>query len=597
MTGDASSIWPTFFKVVRKTRCGAAIITTILVIFALAYMLFLQSLLMQSDLDAYANIAALGWYSMIERLLKAINELIVAHFIMLPFKLAAEQCISEAIVSRSPSELLRMKENAHVLKNAAIRALISLVENGLSVITPIVLLVSRSAALGTHLPAIQLVMLTLSLASVCLAGSAILVYDYRAKTGLSKKEAKNEERARSLLTSIGPLVVNGMAAVLPSWMLDLKRDDAIPSTRHDVVMAVLYGALEIVTTGAPVALIWKMKGDAAFLPLYIVIQPMFWNTWYLFLTVRSLVVSTAPWAQYAAFMNTSQLQPPLANLVVPDCAAKMMKVFENPYISEVVLIGPSGCGKTTLMKKLIAEISETFMLGFMLYIDQFASLPVGQDIYAYFASAFLNHNHNHNHNHHNIQTLPENFKDELLKLANRLGIFNVINENTLYAPFSNPSGGEKKRIIFLKYVFPILMGVSNVMIAFLDEVSAGLDADSFTTVRLIIEEIKAMNVKVVSIDHHHHNGNNVLEVEVYKEIREIKIHRAPSQPPKILLFWQKAMVKLVPRAYHKNHNHKHEPADLEIGENENEPTFEIDVWAEPLGVFKNPPLNPLPPPR
>jgi Fe-S cluster assembly ATPase SufC len=592
MMGDASSIWPTFFKVVRKTRCGAAIITTILVIFALAYMLFLQSLLMQSDLDAYANIAALGWYSMIERLLKAVNELIVAYFIMLPFKLAAEQCISEAIVSRSPSELLRMKENAHVLKNAALRALISLVENGLSVITPIVLLVSRSAALGTHLPAIQLVMLTLSLASVCLAGSAILVYDYRAKTGLSKKEAKNEERARSLLTSIGPLVVNGMAAVLPSWMLDLKRDDAIPSTRHDVVMAVLYGALEIVTTGAPVALIWKMKGDAAFLPLYIVIQPMFWNTWYLFLTVRSLVVSTAPWAQYAAFMDTSQLQPPLANLVVPDCAAKMMKVFENPYISEVVLIGPSGCGKTTLMKKIIAEISETFMLGFMLYIDQFASLPVGQDIYAYFASAFLNH--------HTSQPLPEHFKDELLKLANRLGIFNVINENTLYAPFSNPSGGEKKRIIFLKCVFPILMGVSNVMIAFLDEVSAGLDAESFTAVRLIIEEIKAMNVKVVSIDHHHHNGNNVLEVEVYKEIREIKIHRVHS-PPKLLLFWQKAIVKIFPRAYHKN-NKDDEPADLEIGENENEneneTTFEIDVWAEPLGIQKStikpalPPLNP-----
>ena len=577
MTGDTCSIWPTFFKVVQKTRCGAAIITTIIVIFALAYMLFLQSLLMQSDLDAYTNIAALGWYAMIERLLKAINELIVAYFIMLPFKLAAEQCISEAIVSRSPSELLRMKENAHVLKNAALRALISLVENGLNVITPIVLLISRSAALGTHLPAIQLVMVTSSLASVCLAGSAILVYDYRAKTALSKNEAKNEERARSLLTSIGPLVVNGMAAVLPSWMLDLKRDDAIPSTKHDVVMAVLYGVLEIATTGVPVALIWKMKGTTAFLPLYIVIQPMFWNTWYLFLTVRSLVVSTAPWAQYAAFMDTSQLQPPLATLVVPDCAAKMMKVFENPCISEVVLIGPSGCGKTTLMKKLIAEISETFMLGFMLYIDQFASLPVGQDIYSYFASAFHNHNHQ-------ALPLPEKFKDELLNLANRLGIFNVINENTLHAPFSNPSGGEKKRIIFLKYVFPILMGVSNVMIAFLDEVSAGLDAESFATVRLIIEEIKAMNVKVVSIDHHHHNGKNVLEVEVYKEIREIKIHRTPS-PPKIVLFWQKAIVKIFPRAYHKNH--KDEPADLESVENENETTTELDVWAESLGIQKS----------
>jgi len=583
-----TSIWRTFFNVLQKTRCGPAIITTTLVIFALAYMLFLQTLLMQSDLDAYSNIAALGLYATFERFLKAVNELIVAYFIMLPFKLTAERSVSEAIVSRSPSTLLLMKdnENAHVLKNAALRALTSLVENSLNVITPIVLLVSRSAALSVHLNSFQLLIVISSLASVFLAGSAILAYDYRVKKTLSKGEAKIEEHARSLMTSIGPLVINGMAAVVPSWMLALKRGILIPSAKHDVVMAVMYGALEIVTTGAPVALIWGLKGDGAFLPLYIVIQPMFWNTWYLFLTVRSLVVSTAPWAQYAEFINKSshsQQQPLLAELVAPDCAAQMMKVFESPSISEVVLIGPSGCGKTTLMKRIIAEISEKFMTGFMLYIDQFACVPSGQDIYEYFASAFLNQPNQSN------RDLPENFKDALLKLATRLGIFNVINENTLHKPFSNPSGGEKKRIIFLRYVFPILMGVSNVMIAFLDEVSAGLDAEAFTKVRLIIEEIKAMNVKVVSIDHHQHNGKNVLEVEVYKEIREIKNHHQPSPPQKILSFWQKSIVKIFPRAYYEaGKENEKEPKNEDL---ESETT--IEVWAQSLGIHKpNPkPIN------
>ena len=579
---NTSSIWPTFFKVFRKTGCGAAIITTIIVIFALAYMLFLQSLLMQSDLDAYANIAALGLYAMIERVLKAINELIVSYFIMLPFKLAAEECISDAIVTRSPSALLLMKENAHVLKNAALLSLTSLVENGLNVITPIVLLVSRSAALGTHLPATHLVIVTSSLVLVCLAGSAILAYDYRVKRALSKKRAENEECARSLLTSVGPLVINGMAAVLPAWMLTLKRDESIPSTRHEVVMAALYGSLEIVTTGAPVALIWKLKGGAAFLPLYIVIQPMFWNTWYLFLTIRSLVVSTAPWAQYADFMNASQPHHPI-DLTVPDCAAKMMNVFERRDISEVVLIGPSGCGKTTLMKKLIVEISETFVPGVILYIDQFASLPVGQEIYEYFASAFSNQLN---------PTLPENFKDELFKLANRLDVLNVVNENTLHKPFSMPSGGEKKRIIFLRYVFPILMRRSNVMIAFLDEVSAGLDANSFANVRSVIEDVKAMNVRVVSIDHHQHSGSNVLEVAVYKNIRENKIkpkNKHQPSPPRILIVWQKAIVKLFPRLYHSSNDTDTEEIkefdDLESGETETT----IDVWAQPLGIQK--PIN------
>ena len=38
-------------------------------------MIFQQSLLMQSDLDLYTSVVALGWYATTERFLKAINEL------------------------------------------------------------------------------------------------------------------------------------------------------------------------------------------------------------------------------------------------------------------------------------------------------------------------------------------------------------------------------------------------------------------------------------------------------------------------------------------------------------------------------------------
>ncbi len=533
-------------------------------------MIFQQSLLMQADLNVYSAVVALFWYAVIERAFKAINELIVAYFIMLPVKLTAEKLLVEAMVDRSPSSLLLMKDNACALKNTALHALQSLVENSMSVISPIVLLVSRGAALSFSLDVMQLIIVIACLISVFLTGSAILAYDHKKKKSLSKKETEIGEQARSLMTSIATLVINGSGKILPSWMISLKREESIPSTHHNVIITILYGFLEIATTGIPVALVWVLKGKDAFLPLYIIIQPMFWNCWYLFWTVKSLVVSTAPWAQYAEFIANSEPSP--TNLLKPTSAHELMSVFGNlnekikevEEINEVELIGPSGCGKTTLMRKIIAEICSKFMLGYILYIDQFACLPLGLTIIEYYSSAFTD------------GKVPENFEKELLHHAECLGIANVINRDNLKKPFSVPSGGERKRIIFLRYILPILMDSSDVMIAFLDEVSAGLDTDSFYKVRLMIENIKVKGVKVVSIDHHEHKGINTLKVEVLKEV--LKIPHQSTQ--KVLSFWQKMIVKFFPHVYHK----EEDDSDLEMCECKTD--TRIIVWAPALGIDK-----------
>ena len=560
------SIWNFLYHVLKESRVVSSIIVTIVIILALAYVIFQQSLLMQANFEIYSTVVALGLCAIIERFLKAFNELIVAYFIMLPFKLTAEKLLIEAVVSRSPSSLLLMKENAYALKNAALRSLQSLVENGLSVITPIVLLVSRGAALSTTLDGMQLLIIVVCLTSVFLGGSSILTYDHKKKEGLSKKETEVGEQARSLITSIATLVINGVGRILPTWMITLKKEESIPSTKHDVVMVVMYGVLEMATTGIPIALVWVLKGKNTFLPLYIIIQPMFWNSWYLFWTVKSLVVSTAPWSQYAEFMANSQ--PSSTDLVKPNSPSDMMIIFKksDEEIKEIELVGPSGCGKTTLMRKIIAKICNKFMLGYILYIDQFAYLPSQQLINVYYASAFSKEN------------LPTNFEEELLRRVEQLSISNVINRDTLKKPFSNPSGGERKRIIFLKYILPILMNSSTVMIVFLDEVSAGLDADSFAKVRAMIEEVKIKGVKVVFIDHHENNCTNTLKVEVFKEIRQI-----PHKPiPKVQSFWQKMIVKFLPYIYHKEKKEEDQELELELGEKQTE----IEVWAPSLGMEK-----------
>jgi hypothetical protein len=79
------SIKTFLFLALREANVAPAIITTIVIIVALAYMIFQQSLLMQADLELYSTVVALGWFAVVERFLKAINELIVAYFIMLPF--------------------------------------------------------------------------------------------------------------------------------------------------------------------------------------------------------------------------------------------------------------------------------------------------------------------------------------------------------------------------------------------------------------------------------------------------------------------------------------------------------------------------------
>lgn len=553
------SIYKIVFIILRDAKVAPAIVATVVIILILAYMIFQQSILLQADLEIYSTVIALGWYAVIERFLKAANEIIVVRFVMLPFVLSAERHVVEEIAIRSPSSLLIMKENAYVLKNAALHALQSLVENSLNVITPIILLVSKTAALSASLDYIQLAIIESGLAFVFLAGSIILVYDHKKKQRLSKKETDIGEQARSLMTSIATLVINGSGKILPSWMITLKKEESIPTTNHGMIMAVLYGLLEIATTGIPVGLVWFIKRKQYFLPLYIIIQPMFWNSWYLFSTIKALVVSTAPWSQYAEFMAKSDPNP--SDLRHPHSAEEMMCAFGDPDLNEIELIGPSGCGKTTLMKKIVAEICTRFVVGYVVYMDQFAYLPSGLLIYEYYASAFPE------------GAIPENFETELLNRSERLGIANIINADTIKNPFSNYSGGEKKRIIFLKYLLPILMNSSKVIIAFLDEVSAGLDSDSFAKVRMVIEEVKRKGVKVVSIDHHEHDGDKIKKVAVFKKV--VRGFHIPS--PRTLSIWQKVMIKLFPYHYREETPAQQE---LELGEG----TTVIKVWSPELGL-------------
>jgi ABC-type multidrug transport system ATPase subunit len=245
----------------------------------------------------------------------------------------------------------------------------------------------------------------------------------------------------------------------------------------------------------------------------------------------------------------------------------MMTSFSNLVIKEIRLFGGSGCGKSTMMKKLVSGICDKFVLRFILYIEQFPLLPLGINPLEYFSLGFQ-------------ESLPQDFLEKLFHYANRLGLAHLINQGTLTIPFKNPSGGELKRIIFLHYVLPILLGVSKVQIIFLDEVTAGLDNETFVMVRDLIDELKERGVKVVSIDHHDYPVD--LRVEVFK--KEVPITQ-PQKPMKEPSFLGRMMKKFFPHAYHKEDEDLEKGNEVEKGNKEEQETA-IKVWAPSLDIYE-----------
>ena len=182
----------------------------------------------------------------------------------------------------------------------------------------------------------------------------------------------------------------------------------------------------------------------------------------------------------------------------------------------------------------------------ILYIDQSAFIPRGQSVQYFFTSVFP-------------EGPPDGFEKSLYQISYDLGIENLVNEKTMSKCFKKPSGGEIKRLILLRHIFPILMNVSNVQIAFLDEVSAGLDKETVLKVRKLIEQLKDKGITVISIDHIDDIDYSVdLEVEIHKTV--LPLIKSTSTKKK-LPFWKTIFSS---RYIQFDEKYEDEDEDLEI---------------------------------
>ena len=171
---------------------------------------------------------------------------------------------------------------------------------------------------------------------------------------------------------------------------------------------------------------------------------------------------------------------------------------------EIEITGKSGCGKTTWMKNKLYFLKDTYDVVQWLYLPQDMHVNLNDLTILEIMSQCCDNNIN---------------IDCLIKYSEILGISNIINRNTLDQKFDNPSGGEQKRIMFLRAIIKILSNPesNNIKVIFCDEITAGLDSrnenSSLYKVRSVIEILKnQFKISIISIDHHDINTNKKYEV-------------------------------------------------------------------------------------
>jgi len=243
-------------------------------------------------------------------------------------------------------------------------------------------------------------------------------------------------------------------------------------------------------------------GGVTFTTVFITINKSIQMTWWLFNQTSQFLTSLSGWGVMEKFMNTYKAAKPTLGLkMVPE-------TFLSDFTKnmEIRLLGKSGAGKTTYLRNLVIRASGIYALGEFLYLDQKMHLPKSTSSILSIMGELVKGRVNIN---------------VLCRFAEILGIENVINQDTIHKPFLiQPSGGEEKRILILRAIIGILMGKSKVRVIFNDEITAGLDDDSWLKVRTVISLLKTeFGVYFISIDHHH--IDKVIEYKVYKKVVNI----------------------------------------------------------------------------
>nr|QBK88870.1 MAG: AAA ATPase domain protein [Mimivirus LCMiAC01] len=252
-----------------------------------------------------------------------------------------------------------------------------------------------------------------------------------------------------------------------------------------------------------ISIIWMGLNDIKLVAiLYNTINGACYTVWGVFHKMRNIIVQVSKWNGLEEILKEYDGAHDVEKVSLTSLT-DLDSVFPKKF-TEARIIGKSGSGKTSFMLQLLCKAFKQNKVSW-LYLDQKMQILESEIITI---RQFM------------TEYLPDgDVADSVLcETAKILQIENIINSETLGESFVKPSGGEVKRIMIIRAILPILTNCTKVQYIFADEMTAGLDEESWTLVRSLFDEIqKKYNIRVVSIDHHDFETDIKISVKIMKQ--------------------------------------------------------------------------------
>ena len=254
-------------------------------------------------------------------------------------------------------------------------------------------------------------------------------------------------------------------------------------------------------------------------PLWFSLTNAAWTMWGMFWQISNIIQIGSTWGALEKILTKYKCEVEREKGIMnKDSLLRHLPHNIPKDFRTVQLKGQSGSGKTTFMRKLVIDLFRKFEVDWM-WMEQEIYIPE-ESIIGEYMMYFVDEKDR-------IKCIPY-----LFKWAKYLGL-TMIKDEKLLEKFKGLSGGEKKRVVLLRYLLPILYSIHNLKMGkvgksvpkylFVDEPTAGLDKQTWFLVQQIFDHLKKNGINIFLIDHHDQVKADVI-LQVHK-IEEEKVER------------------------------------------------------------------------
>jgi energy-coupling factor transporter ATP-binding protein EcfA2 len=390
-----------------------------------------------------------------------------------------------------------------------IMTIVQILGSAVSILGPIVQLCSRLSVVSKLIGPMDTVYIACSFSLIFICGFHLLAWNTRA----SKKANIDAEGCLPLaiadIENIKSDIPNGSADMTIDKIVDnytARQDMQIPI---DCLTNGGYQGLEVLQSLIVALFTYKVSPDSIHKAAAI------------FTCLRT--ASDSMWWLFNAFNNIAQALSGIGCLQelwkrlpssfpsIPD--TRYIEMIDLPKYArlastskfplQVQFAGKSGSGKSTFVKRLTYELSQRAKItgrSSTAFVGQGGSVPmVGQRTWLEYFLSDLSRAE--------IDNLPEDgsVKDAIVDFAQRIGLSDFVTLallNSYIKGGKQPSGGQERRLVFLRGILAVVLRVREIEVLILDEVTSGLDSENAMLVNSVVAALqRELGFLVCFIDH------------------------------------------------------------------------------------------------